>query len=282
MDPLSIVAISGAVGGAAGKLVEKAWDSGEKWLGDYFKDHHQKAQETARQNSLKFLNNLAERVHRLEEETKDDPKIKEKIISALQNPDFSALLKDALIASSRTDNAEKHKILARIVSERLSCHSEGLLALTSTLACDAVKHLTPKQMRFLGITSFTYFIRPNPFPPDITPQQFSQWYLGWLTRWLSLYLPIELLKPLDFHHLEAVSCIKYETFIGRSLKEVLGPRKAEYDWPFDDFIKNTPSGKQLNELWEKGMQQTTLTTTGNLIGIYVNDELTKTRTSIDW
>ncbi len=30
MEPLSIIAIGAAVGGAAGKFVEKAWDSGEK------------------------------------------------------------------------------------------------------------------------------------------------------------------------------------------------------------------------------------------------------------
>ena len=45
MEPLSIVAISAAVGGAAGKLVEKAWNSGERWLASYFKDHHPEAQE---------------------------------------------------------------------------------------------------------------------------------------------------------------------------------------------------------------------------------------------
>ncbi len=31
-DPLTLVAIAAAVGGTAGKLAEKAWDSGEKWL----------------------------------------------------------------------------------------------------------------------------------------------------------------------------------------------------------------------------------------------------------
>lgn len=31
-DPLSLIAVGAAVGGAAGKFVEKAWDSGEKWL----------------------------------------------------------------------------------------------------------------------------------------------------------------------------------------------------------------------------------------------------------
>ncbi len=283
MEPLSIVTISAAVGGAAGKLIEKAWNSGERWLASYFKDHHPKAQETARENSLKFLSDLAQRVHQLEEDAKDNDRIKRQIEFALGDPDFSALLKDALIASSRTGNEDKHKILARIVSERLRCQSEGLVALTSTLACDAVKYLTPKQMRFLGIITFVYSIRPSPFPPAIPPEQFAQWYINWLTKFLSLHLPIESLTYLDFSHLESVSCIKYEPFLGRDLRKILSPSaEAGYDWPFDDFIQNNPFGKQLYELWENGMQRITLTTAGQLIGIYVHDELTKTRTMINW
>jgi hypothetical protein len=30
-DPVSMIALGAAIGGAAGKFVEKAWDSGEKW-----------------------------------------------------------------------------------------------------------------------------------------------------------------------------------------------------------------------------------------------------------
>ena len=56
MEPLSLVAISAAAGGIAGKFVEKVWDSGEKWIQSYFKDHKQNAQVAATENSLDFLN----------------------------------------------------------------------------------------------------------------------------------------------------------------------------------------------------------------------------------
>ena len=283
MDPFSIKIIKVAVGEMSGKLVEKAWDFGKKWLANYFKDHHPKAKEKARENALKFLENLAQRVHQLEEEIKDNERIKQQIENALTDPDFSALLKDALITSSRTSNEEKRKILARIVSERLRCQSEGLVALTSTLACEAVKHLTSKQMRFLGATAFVYVLRPNQTPTEISPVQFSQWYINWLSNFLSLHLPIESLTQLDFLHLESVSCLKYEPFINRDLKKILTPStKSIDDWSFQDFVQNNPVGKQLYSLWQNGMQQTTLTTTGQLIGIYVHDELTKTRTIINW
>jgi hypothetical protein len=62
MDPLSIIAIGAAVGGAAGKFVEKAWDSGEKWIQTFFKDHKEVAQQKATENTMDFLNELALKV----------------------------------------------------------------------------------------------------------------------------------------------------------------------------------------------------------------------------
>ena len=71
-DPLSLIALSAAVGRAAGKFVEKAWDSGEKWIASYFANHHGKSQEKAKENSLSFLTDLAsmlgERCHILNSE----------------------------------------------------------------------------------------------------------------------------------------------------------------------------------------------------------------------
>ncbi len=285
MDPLSIVTISSAVGGLAGKLTEKAWDSGEKWLASYFKDHHPKAQETATQNSLEFLAEVAQRVHQLELEAKDDQKIKQQIESALEDPDFSALLKDALIASSRTDSEEKHKVLARIVSERLRSQSEGLLALTSTLACDAVKHLTLKQIRLLGIVTLIGHIRPTEFPVNVRkPETLGRWYSIWWAEQLAFHLPIESPMYLDLSHLESVSCIQYQMSVYQNLKVVMSMPSAKFgqNWPFDDLIQNSEQGRQLNELWESGLSHSRPTTVGHLIGIYVHDGLTKERTIVDW
>jgi len=67
-DPLSLVALGAAIGGAAGKFTEKAWDSGQRWLKTYFANHGKKAQLKAKENSLEFLKELAERVKKLEDE----------------------------------------------------------------------------------------------------------------------------------------------------------------------------------------------------------------------
>ncbi|MGB3905427.1 MAG: LPO_1073/Vpar_1526 family protein [Anaerolineae bacterium] len=282
MEPLSIITISAAVGGAAGKLIEKAWDSGEKWLASYFKDHHAVARDAARANSLEFLNDLAQRVHELEAGAKDDAR-KQQIRDALQDPDFSALLKDSLIASSRTASEEKHRILARIVSERVRSESEGLVALTSGIACEAVKYLTPKHIRFLGIATLTYYIRPIGCPSTTAGAPSDELYAAWLTDSLSPYLPFEPMGNLDFLHLESLSCIRYDAPFTRKLERVLSPPDGSgCEWSYEEFVQDNAVGTQLHDIWESGMQSTVLTTAGQLIGIYVHDELTGTTTELGW
>lgn len=282
MEPLSIVVISAAAGGVAGKLIEKAWERGEKWLSKYQEDHHPKAQEKGIQNALDFLNYLALKIGELEKKA-DNPKIfKSRMRTCLEDPDFSVLLKNAILTSSRTKDKEKHEILARIVSERLNCDSESLIALTSFIACEAVGYLTPNQLRLLGIAELVFDIRTAPFPPKIPPEQFDKWYTQWLDRMLLPQITGVKATRLDWIHLMSVSCIKYEPIITRDLNKVLSPKDESYKWNFEEYINNYETGKSLNELWNKGIKSITLTSAGTLIGIYVNDILTESKTIIDW
>jgi len=284
MEPLSIIAISAGVGAVSTKVVDRAWDSGEKWLKSYFKDHQENVQQTAKQNSLQFLADLAQKVNELEKQAASDPDFQKSRESSLQDPDFSALLKDALITSARTGSEVKHQILGRIVSERLRVPSEDLVALTSTLACEAVGHLTTKQLNFLGLAVLTYFLRPNPFPPpDLPTDHLGRFYFDWLAENLQLHSPQEVVSTHDLTHLESVSCLSYiRIATAGNLKKVLTPTHMEDDWPFEDLVQKDPNGKVLMDLWEAGMESVTLTTTGQLIGTYVHDQKTNTRTTIPW
>lgn len=135
MEPVSLIALGAAIGGASGKFVEKAWDSGEKWIRSYFKDHKENAQKQATENSKDFLNELAQRVKQLEDQKTVS---KEKIDQAQDHPDFSAFLQKALLTSAQTDSKDKHKLLARLVSERLTSEPESVFSLASKMACDAL------------------------------------------------------------------------------------------------------------------------------------------------
>src|SRR5438094_9070456 len=105
-DPLSLIALGAAVGGAAGKFVEKAWDSGEKWLGTYFANHRQKAQETARANAAGFLNNVA---HEIDVRSRAGEIPAADLETAQDHPDFSAILQSALLTAAQTDDTDKQK-----------------------------------------------------------------------------------------------------------------------------------------------------------------------------
>lgn len=260
-DPLSLIALGAGIGGAAGKFVEKAWDSGEKWLASYFANHREKAQEAARTNAAEFLNELATRIKMLEsiQSVKQDD-----IETAQDHPDFSAALQKALLSSAQTDNKEKHQLLARLISERIKTGPESLLSLASKMACDAISYTSSQQLRVLGLQSILLYIKPSsPLPND----QFN----NWLVARLDPYKQLDI-KILDYLHLEALSCAKHESFLDRDL---LGVLKEKNNGNFDNeaFFKSDV-GIRITFLWnEQLLRSLVLTSIGQIIGVYVSDML---------
>ena len=284
MDPTTALIIAGAVGGAAGKLIEQAWGTGKKWLETYFRDHHPTAQKSAQQNALDFLASLANRVHDLEEALADTPDAKRQIECALSDPDFAAMLKDALIASARTESSEKHKLLARVVSERLTAQPESMVSLAGNLACSAIPHLSSKHLRCLGVMAVVFHIRPTPFPPPTIPiELLPSWWTEWLSTVLSPVVPTANPSKIDYEHLVSVSCASLIYLGTRDLKKVLFPPElASFKWDANQFLTETEVGKRLSELWKGGMNRTYPTSAGQLIGTYVVDLLVGMNTTIDW
>jgi hypothetical protein len=275
MEPLSIIAIGAAVGGAAGKFVEKAWDSGEKWIQSYFKDHKEVAQQKATDNTMDFLNELAQKVKQLED-SKQIPK--DKIESAQDHPDFSAMLQKALLTSAQTDSKDKHIILARLVSERLKSEPESILALGSKMACDAISYATVNQLLILGLAVNFYGIRPNPFPPiGVNETNFQEYMNAWLTQRLKPYEKIEF-KQIDIIHLESLSCLKVNTFIGRGLNDMFKKENLVYD--FEKMV-DIQLREKMKKIWNDELQKIDLTTVGQIIGVSVSDLLTNTNTTFD-
>ena len=120
-DPLSLVAPGAAVGGATGKFVKKAWDSGERWITNYFSDHRPNAIAQAQANSLEFVQELATRVKRLKEKGSVS---KEQLEAAQEQPDFSVALQKAMLTAAQTSDSQKHQLLAVILSERLQSSTD--------------------------------------------------------------------------------------------------------------------------------------------------------------
>lgn len=264
-DPLSLVALGAAIGGASGKFVEKAWDSGERWITNYFSDHRPKAIAQAQANSFEFIQELATRVKALEE---TGCVSKDQIDAAQEQPDFSIALQKAILTAAQTSDSQKHQLLAIILSERLQSNTDSLRALASKMAIDVIAFMTPNQLKLLAISADLLCVNPS---SPLSREQFTQWFD---TRF-SIYQELTFTN-LDLLHLESISCLKQTAFLSRDLSAILS-QKANGN--LDQALLVSKLGKHIQVLWGQGLQAVDLTSVGQLIGVSTSDLLSGGATS---
>lgn len=277
-DPLTVVIAAGAAGGAAGKFVERVWESGEKWMASFFADHQIDIVQNARENSGAFLADLSKRVEALE---LDNPYNKDFFSKAFKEPSFSVLLQKAILNSAQTNRSEKHTLLAKLVADKILAANESVQSLASQMACDAIAFATVNQLKILGLYASIALVQPNLNPPTIVSEQnFLQICEDWLEERLTPFLETNL-SQLDLDHLEALSCLNYLDFTSRSLEQRLA------GWKYGDFIftleklRSMSIGKQVIAYWEeKRLRSVSLTSVGQLVGIYMIDTLSKSNTNL--
>jgi hypothetical protein len=210
-DPLSLIAAGAAMGGLASKVVEKAWDSGERWLRERFGSHAAEAQEQARENAAKFVHQLAvyvavlEKQHMLEQD---------KVSDTQRHPQFSSLLQQTILNAAKTNDDYKHDLLARLVAARLASKSETTYALASDLASDAIARSTRRQLELMALCCFLDEIRPR--EPILTAAD----YYKWLDIQLRSFENFEFVE-VDARHLVAIVCASYDPASSRSLSAIL-------------------------------------------------------------
>lgn len=230
---------------------------------------------------MSFLTKVAESVKIIQDKTKTDPATLEMINTSFKDPDFSAVLQRAIVTSARTSSEDKHKILARLITERLLVNSEDMISLASSVAVEAISALKAKHLYVLGLSVLVEDIRPTSLPKDLPQEQLNQVAHDWWLKNLSpLIHKVEDLTDIDIRHLVGVNCIEYESFIGRDLAQIL--KSGFGEWEVDKFLSEIEEGKKLKEYYEKYLQKMTLTSAGQLIGIYVKDQVTGIRTTINW
>lgn len=264
-DPLSLIALGAAVGGATGKFVEKAWDSGEKWITSYFVDHRPKAIAQAQENSANFINDLAERVRLLEESSVIS---KQDIDTAQEHPDFSVALQTALLTAAQTNDRQKHRLLARALAERLVAKPEGLRAMASKMALDVIGYMTPSQMKLLALAADLLYVNPT---SPLSASQCKQWFENRFSAYRSVSF-----TNLDLIHLESISCLKHTPILSRELSVILNQKLGS---EIGSSILESLMGQHIRTLWNQGLQSVDLTSVGQLVGVCVSDLMSGENTS---
>ena len=270
MDPL-IFAIGASASGTATTVIKTLWGREEKALDPSYKDYHNKSKELAQKNLSKFLDELRVRTNRFEKTFKDDPGARERIKSALADPDFTVLQMNAMIVSTGTSVVEKHQLLARLVADRMLSEKESWKALAIDRACKAVPRLSITQLGVLGILSMIYGAKPASPGQEVPAEDFHDWWSRWIEEMISPLLPLGETTEIDYTHLVSVSCCTFE-FIGyRNLTHILSPSSARGgEWDGDKFLVESETGQALSTLWAAGMQRAFPTSVGRLIGVHVH------------
>ena len=273
-EPISAILLAGAAGGGAGKLIEKAWDSGEKWLTTFLVNHQLESQQAARENAEAFLNDLAARLDKLEQK---NPYSKEFFSDAFKQPSFSVLLQKAIINSAQTKSAQKHTLLSKLVAEKLQSKEESTLSLASQMACDAIAFANFNQLQLLGLQCALVVRHPRFNLPDGTERE--QFLATCEYHFRTIIKPFveNTFNIYDILHLEALSCLKHTNSAQMDLNASLrnwGPSPCPFT---KDDLFRFPLGLSVKELWEeRGLQHIVLTTVGMLVGSYVIDTTTQT------
>jgi hypothetical protein len=275
------------VGGLTGAFSQDIYNSGRNWILARFIGHPKEAQESAQHNVNNFFGEVNIRVGALE---KLNENIEDEEKRALSDPDYTYLLYEAVLGAARTNSEQKHKLLARLVTDRLAAEPDSLRTLAAHMACNAVPQLSNMHLKLLGVL---YIIRHQPAPSYIMDLPYDE-RIDVGTKWclteIAPFIPIGEITDLDFAHLTAVSCI---TYVPQSFPSLIGGLGKEPDYwklltlVYDKFISREDHlhqvrwipeigedkiGKDLLSFWDNSdMRKASLTPAGSLIGMYVRD-----------
>jgi hypothetical protein len=252
---------------------------GLSWIIDQYKGHPEDAITAAQNNAVNFFGQVniclegQQQIQGAEDKTK----------LALADPDYTSLFQEAVLGAALTNSEQKHKILARLVTDRLIAEPDTLRTLAAHMACSAVPQLSPPHLRFLGLMAVIYVMdTPAHLKATEEVKGFDSYDtrikkgLEWLSEELAPLLPIGDMAEYDYAHLAAVSCIAY----GQANHDLLNVMI----WSFStkggsrSIIEQTDIGKTLLQYWDQDMVcNAFLTPAGALIGAYAHDALTSDR-----
>jgi hypothetical protein len=291
IEPLTLAAMSGAVsgfiGGCINPFVSRTTGYGARWLSDRYSGHPREAIETAQGNAVNFYGQVNICLDGLQQ----IKGFEDKKNQALTDPDYTTLFQEAVLGAARTNSEQKHRLLARLVTDRLTAEPDSLRNLAAHMACNAVPQLSNTHLKLLGAL---YVIHHHSPPSGMLRLPYDE-RIDVGTRWflteIAPFIPIGEITDLDLAHLTAVSCI---TYVPQLIHSGIGGSSEPGCWNLAIVVRNklvpleelyrlsTPvmeprieqdqNGIYLMNVWENSnMRKASLTPAGSLIGLYVRD-----------
>ncbi len=267
-DPISLVIVGAVAGGAAGEVVKMGIQSGQIWLRERFASHQAKIAESANRNANDFLNRLAQKVDKLEEENSINRSV---VDSVLEDPSYSILLQKSMLSAAEQSSSKKHELLSRIVSERIRHKEEDLYSLCAPLAVEAISRCTSDQMKMLAILTYMFNLsHPKDLPE---PQRANIFY--------SVIRPLLDISPkqIDILHLESTSCLSFSGIQNYSAEKLIDPKfsSTEKTW---EILPKYGDRNSFEKIWSPHLNHCFPTSVGQLVGITALDELRGQRTDL--
>lgn len=267
-DPLTLVVLGGAAGGAASELVKKGVECGQLWLREYFASHQAKVTERAAANTSDFLNRLAEKVCKLEEEKSIDRAV---VDSVLQDPSYSLLLQKSILSAAESSSGTKHDLLSRIVSERIRHQEEDFFSLCAPLAIEAIARCTKDHLKMLSLLAYMFNLSHKAGLPE--PVRAKAFFDA-----VSPLVDIEVTE-LDVLHLESISCLSYSGIVTYAPHQFVDKKFGGDEKVWDALPKYGDINPFL-KVWNSMLLHCFPTSVGQLIGFTAFDQIRGHRTDL--
>lgn len=259
----TIAAVSGAAGGTITRLMERGVDAGIDWIHAHLSKHGEEVQRRAQANAAEFLIELSNRIASLEGSVEG---LSENMDDRLSSPDFAATLQSAIVASARTSEGVRHKLLAEAVAHRLRYADEDPMALAEGMAVDVVAKLSKVQLAFLGLRHGVAGLRHPRRAPEPDPAADLEKRVASLRNRFS---EVERVDPTDYLHLASVSCaIHGGGAIVWSFESIFEHHYWQ-DWDPRSHFPNFDSGRWLAQVWKTGGERVSLTLVGATVAAHV-------------
>ncbi len=254
-DPITLAVATAVVS----KSVEKLWDIYGHWLTEVFGSHSAEAQQEARENTTQFIQELAIRI----DVGENVQPASERIISrGATHPQFSYLLQKSILNAAKTDDRQKHALLAQLIADRLATQPNTTFSLASEMVSDAITLSTPHQLKLMAICGFLEDLRPrDPLPVAD--------YRLWLNSFLTPFSDFEF-RIFDARHLVAVGCASFDRQSGRDL-DILLQMKGGLHCIGSTFT-DAEELYYLQSAWVEGMAGVQLTSVGSIVGCLALDQ----------